>query len=692
MADPDNPLADRLEKRLALGSLGVALAVLLAPALDPGLQFAARDAGRMYHPLKHFIADERSHGRLPVWNPYTALGEPLLGGVVAGPLDPLNLLGVALPFGTGFKAMHLACYLLAAAGLYLWLRGRSLSPAPSVAGALAFTLGGYLTGVANNFAYLRGLAMAPLFLLAFEAAVRRGCAWRIGLAAAAWALMLLGGEAQCWLLAWPFALAIVLLDPLAAGERTPVVRRAIAILALGALFSAPVLLPALLELPRSDRSLFTAPVQWWFAPSRWGELFIPLRAGPAAGRSAPWVPSEYLGCSAILIASLGVVDRRARGLVAVLLVALWLAAGPALGASQVGAHLPVWKSFQYPEKLVGWAALALAGLVALGLDRVRTGARWRAALRGRERAFCLGLSALVAADLLLANGLRPALLPAEVVRADGPLGQWMRRTDPLGRVSTPFELAAGEPLSEEAVFRRWSHTLATLWNVEARVGNMGWYGGLANGRYRLLREQGKPGFSYLGAAATHGAGYLVVPATLENLRLVGIEPGSVETRTVDPSVPAWLVEVPHRPFAYLAERVEAAAPEDALRAVLEPGFTTSGRTVVEGEGLTAPECPTRGSASVACPWPTRCDLRTSSACPATLVVNLPSCPGWTATVDGREVEPVPANFLASAIPVPAGEHAVQWRYRAPGLFEGASLALVGLLGAIAVALRQRRRA
>jgi hypothetical protein len=166
----------------------------------------------------------------------------------------------------------------------------------------------------------------------------------------------------------------------------------------------------------------------------------------------------------------------------------------------------------------------------------------------------------------------------------------------------------------------------------------------------------------------------------------------VETRAVDPIVPAWLVEVPHRPFAYLAERVEAAAPEDALRAVLEPGFTTSGRTVVEGGGLAAPGCPTPGSATVACPLPTRCEVQTSSACPATLVVDLPPCPGWTATVDGREVEPIPANFLASAIPVPAGEHAVQWRYRAPGLLEGASLALVGLLGALVVGLRQRRRA
>ena len=109
MADPSAQPDSPWERRLAAALVVVGLAVLWLPALDPSMQFAARDEGRMYYPLKHFVAGEWAHGRLPSWMPFLALGEPLLGRVVAGVLDPLNALGVLLPFAWGFKAMHAAC-------------------------------------------------------------------------------------------------------------------------------------------------------------------------------------------------------------------------------------------------------------------------------------------------------------------------------------------------------------------------------------------------------------------------------------------------------------------------------------------------------------------------------------------------------------------------------------------------------
>jgi hypothetical protein len=52
-------------------------------------------------------------------------------------------------------------------------------------------------------------------------------------------------------------------------------------------------------------------------------------------------------------------------------------------------------------------------------------------------------------------------------------------------------------------------------------------------------------------------------------------------------------------------------------------------------------------------------------------------PGWlfvlrsfwtyrTVEVDGRAVEPVPAQLAFSAVPVPAGRHMIRWRERVPG--------------------------
>ena len=50
--------------------------------------------------------------------------------------------------------------------------------------------------------------------------------------------------------------------------------------------------------------------------------------------------------------------------------------------------------------------------------------------------------------------------------------------------------------------------------------------------------------------------------------------------------------------------------------------------------------------------------------------------GWRAFVDGEEVAPMRADYILRALPLPAGEHVVEWRYRAPkwALIEGITLA------------------
>ncbi len=50
--------------------------------------------------------------------------------------------------------------------------------------------------------------------------------------------------------------------------------------------------------------------------------------------------------------------------------------------------------------------------------------------------------------------------------------------------------------------------------------------------------------------------------------------------------------------------------------------------------------------------------------------------GWTAYVDGVEAPYIRANYLLRAMELPAGEHTVEWRFRAPrwGVVEGVALA------------------
>lgn len=68
-------------------------------------------------------------------------------------------------------------------------------------------------------------------------------------------------------------------------------------------------------------------------------------------------------------------------------------------------------------------------------------------------------------------------------------------------------------------------------------------------------------------------------------------------------------------------------------------------------------------------------------------------PGWTATVDGKPAELVPANNAMVAVHVPAGVHQVEMRYTVPGLRSGLLVSGGSLLvcGAILLLWWRRRR-
>jgi len=69
--------------------------------------------------------------------------------------------------------------------------------------------------------------------------------------------------------------------------------------------------------------------------------------------------------------------------------------------------------------------------------------------------------------------------------------------------------------------------------------------------------------------------------------------------------------------------------------------------------------------------------------------------GWTATVDGKEVDLVRGNHAFASVWVPAGVHLVELTYNAPGLQAGIAVSAVSIVVACALllvpAVRRRRR-
>src|SRR5262249_19545467 len=116
-----------------------------------------------------------------------------------------------------------------------------------------------------------------------------------------------------------------------------------------------------------------------------------------------------------------------------------------------------------------------------------------------------------------------------------------------------------------------------------------------------------------------------------------------------------------------------------------------GTTVLAGAG---PAGPTSGE-----PVPCTIDhwragdieLTCRADAPAYAVISSSSARGWSAFVDHSDAPWLTADVRRRPVALPSGAHTVRWPYAAPALTVGASTALAGLLGLLAIALAGYRR-
>lgn len=165
--------------------------------------------------------------------------------------------------------------------------------------------------------------------------------------------------------------------------------------------------------------------------------------------------------------------------------------------------------------------------------------------------------------------------------------------------------------------------------------------------------------------------------------------------------PATLYMVPAQPAApasVVPTWAVVDSPERALSEVLSAGFDPAQVAILEEEpGLETAATPASGSSSPSgsslyrAVNAERAIVLVDAPRPSILLVRTPYDPGWRATVDGRPVRVLPANYVAQAVPVPAGRHTVHLIYRDPWIGWGAlasAFAVTVMLGA-AFFLRRR---
>ncbi len=331
----------------------IALAALARP-LFRGEVLSLRDHAGYFQPMRWFTASELHNGRLPLWNPYNASGEPWLANPQTGVFYPPTWLFTVLPFARAYI-------------LYLLLR---VSVPSALIGAASMMVCGPLLSlldVSNNYATFAWLPLV-LWCAIADASPR--------VSALVIAMSFLAGE--------PFFASLGAIAFAALRFRTP---RQLVSTALGAAgLSAVQLFPFLEMLRGSDRAGTRAPFRMLgdsMPPSDWLRIVIPPHAAgvfdPALHQH--FLPIIYCGVIVVLLALLAAATsfRRVDAQVAlvVLIVSVVAAGGSYLApVAWLYEHLPL-KVFRYPARLMAPGALGIAILAALGWEWIAARVTWR---------------------------------------------------------------------------------------------------------------------------------------------------------------------------------------------------------------------------------------------------------------------------------------------------------------------------
>lgn len=725
--------ADVLQRRWApwlLLSLFVAL--LAGPALAPSVQLFYRDTGRVFYPLKLFIAQNL---RAPFWDPWTEAGSPILGQVTPGLFHPFTLLYPLLPFELAFKLNHLLNLPLAALAMFLLARKAGASAWAAAAAACGYAGCGFVVSMtASNLPYSVGAAAMPLAVYALLGAAERSSPLRLLSAAAALALCALGGDPQTAVIAGVI------------GGAWAVSRRAAGVAALwiacAVALSAPAWLPVAGRIAQSTRAEGSASESYRTAPARLLGLALPYAfdetsesvRGPEQTPYAEYFArGEYdeafadgiaLGLPLLLLALLA--WRRARWL-------LVAAAACLLLATRASGQF-----FHFSEKLLAPASMLLCLAAAAGVDLARrsvkpalvAGAllllaraalwRWAPALaiflqaHGRthaaapaqaftaalgaallvEAALCLALAAaarvhaaavaaVCAAAALAQSGGLLFTIPLDLLHAPVPLAEELKARAGSSegrwriRAQTAQVLVPNRLDQRTARFVGAMQVLNPMLHQLAGIESVSEYTSLADADYEAALLHATPALAQL-----LGVRFDVRPSFAMTAPQAA-ERGYVLLER------AWVKDLGPRPRALLARCARVEPGRAGALLLLQTTFHPDEAVTRSDPQLPCPGAPP-GAVALQRPGPSEMRAETDAPAPQLLVVAEHFDPGWRALLDGAPAPVLQADLAALAVRVPEGHHVVELRYRPPLLIPAALLALATALALALLELLQRQ--
>jgi hypothetical protein len=641
-----------------------------------GKMLYGADVVGVFHYSRMVIAEAFRSGRLPVWDPRVMAGFPLLAALQGAVFYPPTWLCILMPAGLFWTVSALLHMSLAGFFAHAWLRrGLGAEEWAALLGALVFMLSGHFSGriYAGHVNFVWAYPWMAALLWRLERFLAAPTLKRGVLIAVVFAMLVLAGAPQYVFFAGLLVAArfvhFVLLEREGRKDRVKVAGRCAAWLALGFLFCAPQLLPTLELIGQmqrgasEDESFLT---EYSLNPKDLTQLlFYPETSAPYF-----WETSGFIGGCAFLLAMAAFVGKHPQrhlwGAVAILGVVLAL-----------GSHVPFYPGFivvvpgaglfRAPGRYLLLFVVAASALAGLGLEAI-----WR-----RDRLWLRIAAAFVA---LLGFGQLFGTASRYCRPQDPRLLRW--RCGPDGRVASSGKGAPIEAIGkcqaagldqvcgyEPMMLRRYAELMnaargapiATRTPVLAAVGShpvIDMLGARVWMTWRYPRDpdwqrQGRPLFGY----------------EIED------NPNALPR--------AWLVD----------NAVVIESKEERLKQMARGPFDPRRTVILEELPNELPPVPseTPGRVKVLSRSPGEYVIEAENAADAYLVLSEAYYPGWSAEVDGRPVDVVPANHLIQAVRLPPGKHVVRFSYRSRFLIAGMAIAALAATVPFAIVLVRRRR-
>lgn len=654
---------------------------------------------RYFHlPLAELQAHALRTGQLPLWDPFSYFGRPLVANIQAQTFYPPRLLTLALNHLSGgdhllylLELQLIGHIFLAGAFTYLLLLRLGAGKAGALAAGTVYQLGGFFASQAQHLGVVNGGAWLPLAWLGVvelrDRLTMRGAAK----VAAALALTILAGlpSLAAGVIASTLLLALGAAWLYRSGARVPVA--ALAAAAWAVLLAAIQLLPSIQlnfhsiaqyrpEWRASGGGIPLQALVSLVAPNHYGIFDL-------ATYSGPWEPTFlYLYSSlagfALAVATALAWRRREAPLFALVGLAMGLAMlgdQTPIGRAAYRAMPPAIRAGIQPEFLMPNFTLSLAVLAGLGTGWFlkRPVVAWLAV-------------AAIAVDLTAAGSGRP-MNTASVAVEPGVTRTAFQGSEELLAKLRLLVNQAKPPYRLDVIddTPHWG-TTAPLTRLPTGTG----YDPMAPARAIRLRLAFARGERW---GATYPVEDLASPALdLASIRYL-LSRTPIEESRLAAARFRHVADLPGRsvyenlealPRFYLAGRVRPAASlEEAARAVRDPSLDPRETAVVEGLREVAGGAD--GRVTVVWYQENGFELEVETPRPAYLVTSETHYPGWKAWVDGREARLYYTNVAFRGLPVPAGRHRVVMRFEPAIVGVGAAVSALSLCTGLLPAFRRR---